>query len=57
LQNQPQFMENLGFSSEVSMADLLAADPGRFLPTASHFGPDNNEESPQFPLNTFYEAS
>lgn len=57
LQNQPQFMENLGFSSEVSMADLLAADPGRFLPTASHFGPENNEESPQFPLSTFYEAS
>jgi hypothetical protein len=56
LQNQPQFMENLGFSSEVSMADLLAADPGRFLPTASNLGPENNEESPQFPLNTFYEA-
>jgi hypothetical protein len=56
LQNQPQFMENLGFSSEVSMADLLAADPGRFMPTASNLGADNSEESPQFPLNTFYDA-
>lgn len=56
LQNQPQFMENLGFSSEVSMADLLAADTGRFMPTASNLGTDNNEESPQFPLNTFYDA-
>ncbi|RYO72478.1 hypothetical protein AA0113_g1101 [Alternaria arborescens] len=56
LQNQPQFMENLGFSSEVSMADLLAADPGRFMPTASNMGADNSEESPQFPLNTFYDA-
>jgi hypothetical protein len=56
LQNQPQFMENLGFSSEVSMADLLAADPGRFMPTASNLGAENSEESPQFPLNTFYDA-
>ncbi|KAI4938177.1 hypothetical protein J4E85_000616 [Alternaria conjuncta] len=56
LQNQPQFMENLGFSSEVSMADLLAADTGRFMPTASNLGVDNSEESPQFPLNTFYDA-
>jgi hypothetical protein len=56
LQNQPQFMQNLGFSSEISMADLLAADPSRFMPTASHFGAENNDDSPQFPLNTFYEA-
>jgi hypothetical protein len=56
LQNQPQFMENLGFSSEVSMADLLAADPGRFMPTVSNLSADNNEESPQFPLNPFYDA-
>ena len=56
LQNQPQFMDNLGFSSEVSMADLLAADSSRFMPTASSLGKDNSEELPQFPLNTFYDA-
>ena len=56
LQNQPQFMENLGFSSNVSMADLLAADPSRFMPTSSQVGMDNNEDSPRFPLNAFYEA-
>ena len=32
LENQSQFMENLGFSAEASMADLLAADPSRFMP-------------------------
>ncbi|RMZ72409.1 quinic acid utilization activator [Pyrenophora seminiperda CCB06] len=53
LRNQPQFMENLGFSSNVSMADLLAADPSRFMPTASQV---NNEDSPRFPPNAFYEA-
>jgi hypothetical protein len=56
LQNQPQFMQNLGFSSEVRMADLLAADPSRLMPAASQFGADNEENSPQFPLNAFYEA-
>jgi hypothetical protein len=56
LQNQPQFMENLGFSSGVSMADLLAADPSRFMPTASQWGAEQNEDTPQFPLNAFYEA-
>ncbi|KAE8828672.1 hypothetical protein PTNB73_06198 [Pyrenophora teres f. teres] len=56
LQNQPQFMENLGFSSNVSMADLLAADPSRFMPTSSQVGMNNSEDSPQFPLNSFYEA-
>ena len=56
LQNQPQFMENLGFSSNVSMADLLAADPSRFMSTTSQVGVDNSEDSPQFPLNAFYEA-
>lgn len=58
LQNQPQFMQNLGYSSEVSMADLLATDPGRFmpLPTSSNFEPENNDQSPHFPVNTFYDA-
>lgn len=58
LQNQPQFMQNLGYSSEVSMADLLSTDQGRFvtMPTSSNFDPDNNDQSPHFPLNAFYDA-
>jgi hypothetical protein len=58
LQNNPQFMQNLGYSSEISMADLLTTDPGRFmpLPTSSNVGPEHPGESPQFPLNAFYDA-
>ncbi|KAH7350353.1 quinic acid utilization activator [Pyrenochaeta sp. MPI-SDFR-AT-0127] len=57
LQNQPQFMQNLGFSSEASMADLLAADPGRFMPLpSSNLGQENNGESPHFSLNNFYDT-
>lgn len=57
LQNQPQFMQNLGFSSEASMADLLAADPGRFMPLpSSNIGQENSSESPRFSLNNFYDT-
>ncbi|KAI8942409.1 hypothetical protein NX059_000483 [Plenodomus lindquistii] len=58
LQNQPQFMQNLGYSSEVSMADLLATDPGRFmpLPTSSTFDHESSDQSPHFPLNTYYDV-
>ncbi|CAO2654559.1 Nn.00g112920.m01.CDS01 [Neocucurbitaria sp. VM-36] len=56
LQNQSQFMENLGFSSEVSMSDLLAADPGRFVPSPSaNLGPGDNNESPNFAMDPFYD--
>jgi len=30
LQNQPQFMQNLGFAPEISMADLLATQAGQY---------------------------
>ena len=58
LQNNPQFMQNLGYSSEISMADLLSTDPGRFMPlgASSNIGPENAGESPQLPLNAFYDA-
>jgi len=58
LQNQPRFMQNLGYSSDVSMADLIATDSVRFmpLPTPSNFNPGNHEQSPQFPRSTSYEA-
>lgn len=57
LQNQPQFMQNLGYSSEVSMADLLAADPRQLLPMhASNLGPENNDKSPHFSIDGVYDA-
>ncbi|KAF1841215.1 uncharacterized protein K460DRAFT_295182 [Cucurbitaria berberidis CBS 394.84] len=56
LQNQPQFMQNLGFSSEVSMADLLAADAGRFMPSpSSNLAQGNNDQSPNFSMDAFYD--
>ncbi|KAJ4368003.1 hypothetical protein N0V83_006358 [Neocucurbitaria cava] len=56
LRNQSQFMENLGFSSEASMADLLAADPGRFMPSPSaNIASGNNDQSPNFAMDHFYE--
>lgn len=56
-QNNPQFMQNLGYSSEISMADLLSTDSGRFMPlSTSNMGTDNTAESPQFPLPNFYDV-
>jgi hypothetical protein len=57
LQNQPQFMQNLGFAPEVSMADLLATQSGQFMPMdASTFGTENEVEPLQFPLSDYYDA-
>jgi hypothetical protein len=57
LQNQPQFMQNLGFAPEVSMADLLATQSGQFMPThSSTFGTEPEGEPMQFPLSDYYEA-
>lgn len=58
LQNQPQFMQNLGFAPEVSMADLLNTQSGHFMPmNPSTFGTENQEEPLQFPLSDFYNPS
>jgi hypothetical protein len=57
LQNQPQFMQNLGFAPEVSMADLLATQSGQFMPMdAPAFGTENEVEPLQFPLSDYYNA-
>ncbi|KAH5311302.1 hypothetical protein HBI50_157020 [Parastagonospora nodorum] len=58
LQNQPQFMQNLGFAPEVSMADLLATQSGQFMPMHSTtFGTEHEGEPLQFPLSDYYDAS
>ncbi|KAF2191329.1 hypothetical protein K469DRAFT_656115 [Zopfia rhizophila CBS 207.26] len=47
LENQPQFMQNLGFAPDADIADLLASDFGHFnplMPTFMHQG--GNEQAP-----------
>jgi len=57
LQNQPQFMQNLGFAPEVSMADLLATQSGQFMPMHSTtFDTEHEGEPLQFPLSDYYDA-
>ncbi|KAF2820586.1 hypothetical protein CC86DRAFT_459568, partial [Ophiobolus disseminans] len=57
LQNQPQFMQNLGFAPEISMADLLATQSGQYMPTNTQtFGTDNEGDPLQFPLSDYYDA-
>ncbi|EOA81216.1 uncharacterized protein SETTUDRAFT_158138 [Exserohilum turcica Et28A] len=55
LQHQPQFMENLGFSAEISMADLLATDRTQFMSTAPHPAQDDDQNPSQLPFTTLYE--
>ncbi|KAH7079901.1 hypothetical protein BKA63DRAFT_463801 [Paraphoma chrysanthemicola] len=58
LQNQPQFMQNLGFAPEVSMADLLATQSGQYMPmNSATFGAEHEGEPLQFPLTDYYNAS
>ena len=55
LQNQPQFMQNLGFAPEISMADLLATQSGQYMNPPA-FGTENEGEPLQFPLSDYYDA-
>jgi hypothetical protein len=58
LQNQPQFMQNLGFAPEVSMADILATQSGQYMPmNSATFGAEHEGEALQFPLSDYYDAS
>jgi hypothetical protein len=57
LQNQPQFMQNLGFAPEISMADLLATQSGQYMPMEqATFRTDHENEPLQFPLSDYYNA-
>jgi hypothetical protein len=57
LQNQPQFMQNLGFAPEISMADLLATQTGQYMPMEqATFRTDHENEPLQFPLSDYYNA-
>jgi hypothetical protein len=58
LENQPQFMQNLGFAPEASMADLMATQSGQYISMdASTFGAEHEGEPLQFPLSDYYDAS
>ncbi|KAL5416830.1 hypothetical protein PMIN03_001900 [Paraphaeosphaeria minitans] len=42
--NQPQFMQNLGFAPDANMADFLALELGQYIPAnSSTFMPQNND--------------
>jgi hypothetical protein len=57
LENQPQFMQNLGFAPEISMADLLATESNQYLSMdPSTYGAENEGEPLQFPLSDYYDA-
>jgi hypothetical protein len=58
LQNQPYFMNNLGYGKEVQLADLLTPQAGQYTPMqpTGNFGPGNETESLQFALSDFYGA-
>lgn len=46
--NQPQFMQNLGFAPDANMADFLAAELSQFIPANSTaFMPHNNNDPTQ----------
>jgi hypothetical protein len=57
LENQPQFMQNLGFAPEISMADLLATQSGQYLSMdPSTYVAEHEGEPLQFPLSDYYDA-
>jgi hypothetical protein len=44
--NQPQFMQNLGFAPDANMADFLALELGQYIPTNSGtFLPQSNDQT------------
>ncbi|KAF2687187.1 hypothetical protein K458DRAFT_361723 [Lentithecium fluviatile CBS 122367] len=48
LDNQPQFMKNLGFAPDANMSDFLAAEFGQFLPAnPGAFMPQNSDDPTQ----------
>jgi hypothetical protein len=58
LENQPQFMQNLGFAPEASMDELMATQSGQYMSMdPSTFGTENESEPLQFPLSDYYDAS
>jgi hypothetical protein len=58
LQNQPYFMNNLGYGKEVQLADLLTPQVGQYTPMqpTGNFGTSNENEPLQFALSDFYNA-
>lgn len=54
--NQPQFMQNLGFAPDANMADFLALELGQYIPSnSSAFMPQNNDPTQLDPA--FFDGS
>lgn len=49
LENQPQFMQNLGFAPDADIAELLASDFGQFDALQSNFAQHGNTSQMPFP--------
>lgn len=58
LQNQPYFMDNLGYGKETRIDDLLATQAGPYVPMQStaNFSTRQEPEPLQFALSDFYNA-
>ncbi|KAF2019743.1 hypothetical protein BU24DRAFT_459379 [Aaosphaeria arxii CBS 175.79] len=54
LENQPQFMQNLGFAPDANIADLLSSDFGQINPLVSPYLHHNAPDSAHFNQNTFF---
>ncbi|KAF2712418.1 hypothetical protein K504DRAFT_203953 [Pleomassaria siparia CBS 279.74] len=55
VENQPQFMENLGYAPDANMADLLSAEFGHFNSLPVYMPPGANE-APHLDPNAFYDG-
>lgn len=56
LENQPQFMQNLGFAPDASMADLLTSDFGQFNSLISPYVQQGNSNATQLDQTHFYDG-
>jgi hypothetical protein len=56
VENQPRFMQNLGFAPDANMADLLSAEFGQFSSLNSVYIPPNEDANHMDP-SAFYDGS
>jgi hypothetical protein len=55
--NQPQFMQNLGFAPDANMADLLTAEFGQFGSLNPVYVPPNDNSTHHMDPSAFYDGS
>ncbi|KAF2799963.1 hypothetical protein K505DRAFT_293639 [Melanomma pulvis-pyrius CBS 109.77] len=55
VENQPQFMQNLGFAPDANMADLLSAEYGQLTALNPVYMPENGSHVNHLDPSTFYD--